>query len=118
MRIQNVHLTKDNITNGGRMIATGARPAREYKDGQSTNNVNGLKVSVVLEGNKYDTLTVTVSNPVDTISAALATASGPVYVDFKGFTANIYVIDGKGIVSVKAESVYIVTDDLMDVDVG
>lgn len=118
MHTQNIHLNKEIITNGGRMIATGARPAREFKDGKSTNKVNGLKVSVVLEGNNYDSLTVTVSNPVDTISAALATASGPVYVDFDGFSAKIYVIDGKGIVSAKAESVHIVTDDLMNLEVN
>lgn len=99
------------------MILTEVRPAYEYKDGQRTDKVIGLKVTVALEKNAYDTLTVTVSNPVDALSTLLDKAEAPVYVDFEGFTARIYTINGRTDVSAKADSVHVVTVDLIDLEV-
>ena len=43
-------------------------------------------------------------------------AEAPVYVDFEGFTARIYTIDGRSDVSAKADSVHVVTADLLEID--
>ena len=114
MNVKNIKPSKESLTNGGGMILTDVRPAYEYKDGKRTDKVVGLKVATVLEKNAYDTLTVTVANPVDTLSAVLEKAEAPVYVDFEGFTARIYTINGRVDVSAKADSVHIVTADTID----
>lgn len=117
MKLQHISLIQTNLTNGGRMILTEVRPAYEYKDGQRNDKkVIGLKVTVVMEKNFYDTLTVTVSDPTDALSPILAKAETPVYVDFTGFTARIYTMNGHTDVSAKAESVHVVTDNLLDID--
>lgn len=117
MKMRNIDLFQDNFTKGGRMILTEARPAYEYKDRKRTDKVIGLKVTVVLEKNGYDTLTVTVANPVDTLSALLGADKPTVYVDFENFTAHIYTIDGRSDVSAKADSVHVVTADPIDLEI-
>lgn len=117
MKIKNIKLNKENLTNGGGMILTEVRTAYEYKDGQRTDKVIGLKVTVALEKNVYDTLTVTVSNPVDALSALLDKAETSIYVDFEGFTARIYTMNGRTDVSAKADSVYVVTEDPFDIKI-
>lgn len=107
-----VDLAFKNFSNGGDAVLDEVRPSYGYKDNQRTDKVNGLKVSVVFPGNHYDTLTVTVADPVDRLSAALEKGD-PVHVAFQGFTAKIYVMNGRGGVSAKAESVQIV-DDMVD----
>ena len=116
MTLRNIELHQENFTKGGQMILTEVRLAYEYKDRKRTDKVIGLKVTVVLEKNSYDTLTVTVANPVDTLSVLLEKAEAPVYVDFEGFTARIYTIDGRSDVSAKADSVHVVTADLLEID--
>ena len=118
MKLNNLNIGLSNVTNGGRMILTGVRNAYEYKDGERTDKVTGLKVDVVLEKNNYDNLTVTVSNPVDTLSAVLEAADGPVYVTFDGFSARVYVMNGRGDVSAKATAVRVVTDDILNLDIS
>lgn len=119
MNIRNVDLNKENLTKGGRMILTEVRPAYEYKDGKRIDTkVIGLKVKVALEKNVYDTLTVTVADPVDKLSAVLEKADEPVFVDFVGLTARIYTMNGRTDVSAKADSVHVVTDDLFAIDVS
>lgn len=99
------------FTKGGPMILSAVYPAYEYKNRERTDKVVGLKVTVVLVGNDYNKLTVTVSDPIDTLSAVLKKAKDPVYVNFDGFAAKIYKMDGKMGVSVKADSVYVVNDN-------
>lgn len=118
MKLNNIKLGQENLTNGGGMIVTGVRNAYEYKDGERTDKVIGLKVDVVLEKNNYDNLTVTVSNPVDTVSAVLEAADGPVHVTFEGFTARAYVMNGRGDVSAKATAVHVVKDDDLVLDLS
>lgn len=110
MKLQNIKVDMKNLSNSGLAIATDVKPAYAYKDGQRLDKVEGLKVSVVFPGNHYDTLTVTVADPVDRLSAALEKGD-PVHVAFQGFTAKIYVMNGRGGVSAKADSVRIVADD-------
>lgn len=117
MKLNNIKIGQENVTNGGRMILTGARPAYDYKDGKRGDKVTGLKVDVVLEKNNYDSLTVTVSNPVDSISAVLEQSDGPVYVTFEGFTARIYVMNGQANVSAKATAVRVDTTARADTDI-
>lgn len=101
------------------MILTDVRQAYEYdRDGNRTNKVTGLKVTVALEKNGYDTLTVTVANPEDRLSSLLEKSDGPIYVDFDEFSAHIYTMRGKTDVSAKAKDVRIITDDLLDIEVG
>lgn len=117
MKIKNIELGKDNLTKGGRMILTEVRPAYEYQGGKRIDTkVVGLKVTVALEKNAYDTLTVTVANPVDALSAVLDKADGPVYVDFVGLTARLYTMNGRTDVSAKADSVHVVTGATTDID--
>lgn len=118
MDIRNLKIGLDSVTNGGRMILTGVRQAYEYINGQRGDKVVGLKVDVVLEKNNYDNLTVTVSDPVDRLSTVMEQSDGPVYVDFEGFTARIYVMDGRAGVSAKATGVRVVTDDLLNLDIS
>lgn len=114
MKINNIVLSKDNLTKGGGMILTGVRPAYEYNGNTRSDKVIGLKVSVVLEKNAYDTLAVTVADPVDKLSAVLEKANGaPVYVDFVGLTARVYSMNGRTDVSAKAESVYVVNNNVV-----
>ena len=113
MNLKNIKLDMENLSNSGPIIATDAKPAYEYKDGQRLDKVTGLKVSVVFPGNHYDTLTVTVADPVDRLSAALETGE-PVHVVFHGFTAKIYVMNGRGGVSAKADKVQIVDDTVVE----
>ena len=117
MKIRNVELSKENLTKGGGMILTEVRPAYEYKDGKRIDTkVIGLKVTVVLEKNAYDTLTVTVADPVDRLSAVLEKADEPVYVDFVGLIARIYTMNGRTDVSAKADSVHVVDNSVIDID--
>lgn len=109
MNLKNIKLDMENLSNGGPVIATDAKPAYEYKDGQRLDKVTGLKVSVVFPGNHYDTLTVTVTDPVDRLSALLDKGD-PVYVEFTGFTARVYTMNGHTGVSAKADSVQIMDD--------
>lgn len=116
MKLKNLELSKENLTKGGQMILTEVRPAYEYKDGNRSDKVIGIKVSVALEKNSYDTLTVTVTDPVDRLSAVLEKADGPVYVDFVGLTARIYTMNGRTDVSAKADSVHVVDNSLIEID--
>lgn len=121
MNYSRIKLNPENFNLGGRMIATDVHPAFEYKDGERTEKAIGIKVTVAMEKNGYDTLTVTVSNPVDTLSAVLEAADGPVYVTFDGFAARIYTTRSDGNVKVgvsaKATGVRVVTDDLLNLDI-
>ncbi len=110
MQLKNIDYNQENFSKGGPIIATETAPAYEYKDGQRQDKIIGLKVSVVFPGNHYDTLTVTISDTVDRLSAAIAKGN-PVPVTFQNFTARVYVIDGRPGVSAKADAVHIVTDD-------
>lgn len=110
MLLKNVKPPLEILSNGGPVVAIDVKPAYAYKDNQRLDKVEGLKVSVVFPGNHYDTLTVTVADPVDRLSAALEKGD-PVHVAFQGFTAKIYVMNGRGGVSAKADSVRIVADD-------
>lgn len=85
------------------MILTEVRPAYEYdKEGNRTAKVTGLKVTVAMEKNSYDTLTVTVADPVDRLSALLEKAESPIYVDFEGFSARLYSMNGRTDISAKS----------------
>lgn len=110
MQLRNIKLTLGNFSQGGPAIVTEVKPAYEYKDGERLEKVTGLKVSVVFPGNRYDTLVVTVADPVDRLSAVLETGR-PVHVTFQGFTARVYVMEGRAGVSAKADAVHIVADD-------
>lgn len=110
MILQNIKLKMENFSNGGPVIATGAKPAYAYENGNRLDKVIGLKVSVVFPSNVYDTLSVTVADPVDRLSAALDKGA-PVYVSFSGFTARMYVMNGRSGVTAKADSVQIAADD-------
>lgn len=110
MKISNVDLNLSNFTKGGPVILTDFRPAYNYKDGKKLDELVGRKAVVVLPGNNYDTLTVTVADPVDFLSPILAKASAdkPVYVDFDDFQAHIYVMNGNAGVSAKASAIRVV----------
>lgn len=110
MLLRNVNLSLENLSNNGPVIATEAKPAYAYDDGQRLDKVEGLKVSVVFPGNHYDTLTVKVADPVDRLSTVLDKGT-PVYVTFQGFVARVYVLNGHVGVSAKADTVTIVGDD-------
>lgn len=118
MKLQRLRLILQCFTMGGRMILTDVRQAYEYKNGERTNKLIGLKVTVAMEKNGYETLTVTVSDPEDRLSALLEKSESPIYVDFEGFSARLYSMNGRTDVSAKADSVHIVTDDLLDIEVG
>ena len=118
MKVSNVNIGLENVTNGGKMILTDVRPAHAYKDGVRQDKVIGIKATVAMEKNGYDTLTVTVSDPVDRLSTVLEQSDGPVYVTFDGFSARIYVMDGRAGVSAKATAVRVVPDNIMDLDVS
>lgn len=118
MKLQRLKLLLQCFTLGGRMILAEVRPAFDYKDGQRGNKVTGLKVTVALEKNGFDTLTVTVSNPEDRLSSLLEKGDGPVYVDFVNFTARLYTMNGRTDISAKADSVIVVTDDILTVDIS
>lgn len=111
MKISNIELTMDNFAKGGPVILTDFRPAYNYRDGQRVDTeLVGRKATVVFPANSYDTLVVTVSNPVDAISPILAkaTAENPVYVDFEDFQARIYTMQGNTGVSAKASAIRVV----------
>lgn len=117
MKLNNLNIGLSNVTNGGRMILTGVRQAYEYVNGKRGDKVIGLRVDVVLEKNNYDSLTVKVSNPVDSLSAVLENADGPVYVTFEGFSARVYVMNGQADVSAKATAVRVDTTARADTDI-
>lgn len=119
MKLQRLRLLLACFTLGGRMILTDVRQAFEYdKDGNRTAKVTGLKVTVAMEKNGYDTLTVTVADPVDRLSALLEKGDGPIYVDFVNFSARLYTMRGKTDISAKADEVHVVEDGLLDIEVS
>ena len=61
----------ENLSNGGRAILDAVGPSFEYQNGQKTDKVNGLKVTVVFPANRYLKHTITVADPVDRLSAIL-----------------------------------------------
>lgn len=98
MNVKNLKLTLDALSHGGPVILRSVAPDYEYDaDNRRTDKVVGLRVTVVLPGNGYDTQTVKVTDPTDRLSVLLdkATASRPVYVDFDGFTASVYTMRGE-----------------------
>lgn len=117
MQLKNIRHTLANFSLGGPVIATEVKPAYAYKEGQRLDKVQGIKVSVVFPGNHYDTLTVTVADPVDRLSAVLDKGE-TVHVDFQGFTARVYAMDGRAGVSAKADSVRIIKDkeDILEIE--
>lgn len=108
--IKNINLNWDNFAGSGRAIVTDVKTAYEYKDGQRTDKVVGLKVTVVFPSMRYNDLTVTVADPVDRLSTLLDKGD-PLYVEFTGFKARIYTMNGRTGISAKAESVYVVDTD-------
>jgi len=110
MQFKNINLTFHDLFRDGPVISTEVNPAHEYKDGQCQDKVNGLKVSMVFPDNHYNTLTVTVTGPVDRLSTALGKGES-VHVTFQGFTARPYVINNRGGVSSKVDGVQIVDDN-------
>ena len=53
-------LEMENLSNGGRAILDAVGPSYEYRNGQKTDKVNGLKVTVVFPANRYAKHTITV----------------------------------------------------------
>lgn len=93
-------------------------PAYGYKDGERLDKIEGLRVTVAFPACGYDTLAVKVSDPTDRLSAILAKADGkPIYVQFDGFSAKMYIIDGFARISAKADAVSVVErgDSLDDI---
>ena len=120
MKISNLDLKIENFAKGGPVILTAFRPAYNYKDGQKIETeLVGRKADVVFPNNNYDTLTITVADPVDAVSPVLARASAanPVYVDFDDFQARIYVMNGNAGISAKASAIRIVSPPV-DIDDG
>ena len=66
-------LEMENLSNGGRAILDAVGPSYEYRNGQKTDKVNGLKVTVVFPANRYAKHTITVADPVDRLTAVLDT---------------------------------------------
>lgn len=101
-------LDLENLSNGGRAILDEVRPGYEYKDGQRTDKVNGLKVTVIFPANHYVKHTITVADPVDRLTAVLDTAPAgtEICVDFQNPTVKVYRDrDGHEQISVKADAV-------------
>lgn len=113
-------LTMANFSNGGQAVLDAVRPSYEFQNNQRTDKVNGLKVTVVFPGNRYEKLTVTVADPIDRLSAVLdkTPAGTPVLVSFVNFTAKVYRDrSGDKAISAKADSVQIVDDNtIVDID--
>lgn len=108
---------KKALTKGGKMILKGVRLSNVYKNGKRTDETDGLRVEVVMEKNGYETLAVKVADPVDRLTAVLEKADGPIYVDFTGFNARIYVRDNRAYISARADTVFIVdstNDSIID----
>lgn len=127
MRYKNFDITKltgltlDNFSNNGQAFLDEVKPSYMYKDNQRTDQVNGLKVTVVLPANRYEKLTVTVADPIDRLTAVLekTPAGTPVVVEFVNFTARAYQDKaGDVAISAKADSVQIVvnSDDALVID--
>ena len=97
VNLRNINLELKNFTNGGPVILQEVAASHPYRDGKRImDEIDGRKITVVFPENKYDTLTVTVSDPTDALTPLLAkaTAANPVYVDFDGFTATVYAMRG------------------------
>lgn len=112
-------LGMENLSNGGRAILDAVGPSYEYRNGQKTDKVNGLKVTVVFPANRYAKHTITVADPVDRLTAVLDTtpAGNEICVTFQNVTVKIYRDhDGKEQLSVKAESVKILEADVLEVE--
>lgn len=104
------------LANGGRTIASGATLAHAYENGVRTERIIGLKVTVVFPDNGYEKQVVTVDSTVDSITPALEKADGPLYVDFEGFQARFYVMNGKAGISAKAKAVKILDAGKDEID--
>lgn len=95
MDVKNLKLNQASVTNNGPIILQSVAPDYAYDaDHKRTDKITGLKVTVVLPANGYDTLTVKVSDPTDRLSALLEKANfaNPVYIGFEGFAASIYTM--------------------------
>lgn len=113
MQINRVNLTLETLSNGGPVLATDVKPTYAYKDGKRLDKVEGLTVGVVFPKNHYETLSVKVADPVDRLSVLLEMGD-PVPVTFQGFTAKIYVMNGRGGISAKADTVQVVDDGVVE----
>lgn len=119
MDVKNLGLTIENFTKGGRAIVASVAPDYEYKDGvRDTSKPIGQRVTVVFPSNGYETQTVKVANPVDTLSVLMdkVTDDKPLCVKFVDFTASIYSMKGtdgrwRTGVSARAADVKPVMDD-------
>ena len=105
-------LEMENLSNGGRAILDAVGPSYEYRNGQKTDKVNGLKATVVFPANRYAKHTITVAAVLDTTPAG-----NEICVTFQNVTVKIYRDhDGKEQLSVKAESVKILEADVLEVE--
>lgn len=103
-----------NFSKGGDVYAVSARPAVKYENGKRTDTVIGLSVTVVFPKNHFDTLVVTIADPVDRVSALIERDDGPVRVAFENFSARPYVADRQLKFTAHADRLIVLNDDVVD----
>lgn len=90
-------------TTGGKLIATGVRPAAVYINGARTDEVDGWRVDCVLPMRGYDRLSVKLPQTA-TVNESIVGKE----VSFDGLEIKASVISGRGIVSSMASGVRVV----------
>lgn len=101
MQLKELHIDAA-ATTGGKLIATGIRPAQVYLNGVRTDEVDGWRVDCVLPMRGYDRLSVKLPQTA-TVNESIVGKE----VSFDGLEIKASVISGRGIVSATASGVHI-----------
>lgn len=117
-RIKNIPI--ECLSGSGPAIATNIARVYPYVNGEpDRTQPPESRVDVVFPSNSYERQSVRVKGPVDALAVALDKANGrPVYVNFTGFTARVYMMNGRVGVTARADGVEVVPDTSDVFDLG
>lgn len=105
--------TKDLVidaerTLGTHLIAVGMRDHKKFVNGIRTDTIDGVVIDIVMADKGYQRASVVV--PTEGVQIDESAIASNAQVRFQGLTVRVYVIDGRPLVSARADSVTTFSD--------
>lgn len=99
IKLNQIHITENMITQNGKIILIGIREIVEYAEGQRTDKIIGFAYTCVATGNKYAQFTVKVNQKKPVITnEELENLGGQVEVLFTDFVGKFYQNASKDVI--------------------
>lgn len=87
IKVEDIKLTKEQITKGGTMILVDVAPYFKYKDNEKTDIVEGYRYTVALPNQKFEKIGVKVAGNQQ---LEISDDDSMMQVDFTGFEAKFF----------------------------